>query len=311
MSILPTKEVTSKVDLLCSVSRMYYTLGMNQQAIAQKLNISRSSVARFLSEAREYGIVEIKVKGIDDSTRNAKIEDALRTKYKMKEVVVVANVSQRVFLEVSAAYLMSILPYDGIVAIGGGATLYSIMQHLRPAGPRNKLMCMQATGVLSEAVPSTAVVQSCAENLSAIPSYINLPGIVSDTGIRQQLIRESMFDMHYKSLKKADICICGVGETDQFMEKNIGSSVLNPYWDKIKNNCVGDVCFHLFDKNGDFCMPEISECVCGLSIEDFLKIPVRIAAATGENKVAAIRAALTGRLINILLTDIKTAQGLI
>ncbi len=311
MANIPRSTVTSKTELLRTISQMYYILEMNQQEIAQKLNIGRSSVARFLSEARDAGIVEIRVKGNNDQARDPDLEAELRTQYKLRDAVVISSASLQDYYSLSASYLSSILPYDGIIAVGGGSTLYSIMQLIRTTAAHDKLVCIQSTGIMNEGVPSTAVVQLCAENLSATAKYISLPGIVMDPVMRNQLMQNSMFETDYQSLKQADISICGIGHIDQMEARNYENPVLAPYWDEIRKNCVGDIYFHLYNQNGEFCMPSLSASVCGLSTTDLLKIPVRIGAAIGEEKVAAIKGALTGRLINILLTDSRTAAKLV
>ncbi len=308
---MKSHEETSKADFLRSIARMYYVLGMNQQQIAQKLNIGRSSVARFLAEARDSGIVEIKINGISNSSRELELEDALRSRYKLRDVIVAKHNLLQNFCVVAASYIQSILPYSGIISIGGGTTLHAIGQHLKESAVYNDLQCVQSTGIFSEAVPSTAVVQIWASNLGASPVYLSVPGIVANPEIRKILLQDPMFLQAQQILKNADMCLFGIGTVPQLMEHDQAFSTVRPYEDKIKNNCVGDICFHFYDENGDFCLPEVSDCVFGLSQIDFLRIPVRIAAAIGEEKVPAIRGALTGRLLNVLLTDAPTAQMLL
>ena len=46
----------------------------------------------------------------------------------------------------------------------------------------------------------------------------------------------------------------------------------------------------------------------GITIEDLLNTPIRIGIAYGLEKVKAIRGAIKGKLINVLITDDKTAK---
>lgn len=50
------------IQLMVQVSKMYYMEGLTQEKIAKQLGISRSAISMILSEAREYGIVQIKIK---------------------------------------------------------------------------------------------------------------------------------------------------------------------------------------------------------------------------------------------------------
>ncbi|MFN3983670.1 MAG: helix-turn-helix domain-containing protein, partial [Caldilinea sp.] len=50
-----------RTELLVTVASLYYELGQNQQQIADRLETSRSSVSRMIKEARDLGIVEIRI----------------------------------------------------------------------------------------------------------------------------------------------------------------------------------------------------------------------------------------------------------
>ena len=49
-------------DLLSRIAWMYYNDEMTQKEIADRLGLSRIKVLRLLKQAREEGIVEIKIK---------------------------------------------------------------------------------------------------------------------------------------------------------------------------------------------------------------------------------------------------------
>jgi DNA-binding transcriptional regulator LsrR (DeoR family) len=56
---------------------------------------------------------------------------------------------------------------------------------------------------------------------------------------------------------------------------------------------------------------DLDERVVGIDLETFRRIPRRVAVAGGETKVAAIRAALRGGWINVLVTNLSSAQALV
>ncbi len=60
-------------------------------------------------------------------------------------------------------------------------------------------------------------------------------------------------------------------------------------------------------------MPETSfeRRVLGIELPAFLAIPRRVAVAGGPEKVPAIRAALAGGLVNVLVSDEDTARALL
>ena len=50
-----------KRNMLASVANLYYNVEMTQNQIAERFFTSRSKISRMLKEARQLGIVEIKI----------------------------------------------------------------------------------------------------------------------------------------------------------------------------------------------------------------------------------------------------------
>ena len=53
-------------DTLVRAARLYYLDGLSQSDVATALGVSRASVSRILSAARDQGIVEIRIHDPDD-----------------------------------------------------------------------------------------------------------------------------------------------------------------------------------------------------------------------------------------------------
>ena len=74
---------------------------------------------------------------------------------------------------------------------------------------------------------------------------------------------------------------------------------------------VGDVCHRFFDADGNLVRGQLDDRVVGISPADYRGIPRRVGLAGGARKHAAIRAALRGGWVNVLLTDVETARTLL
>jgi DNA-binding transcriptional regulator LsrR (DeoR family) len=74
---------------------------------------------------------------------------------------------------------------------------------------------------------------------------------------------------------------------------------------------VGDVCLRFFNHAGQLVSAPLNDRVLGIAPPALMRISRRIGVAGGPAKCAAIRAALLGGWVNILVTDLDTARNLI
>ena len=85
------KKVVDDVRLMTKVCDLYYNQNVSQQQIASMLSLSRPTVSRLLSSARERGIVQISVSNLD-LIRYWEMERKLEEMYGLKEVLIVDSV---------------------------------------------------------------------------------------------------------------------------------------------------------------------------------------------------------------------------
>ena len=76
-----------ELRLMAKVARMYYTQGLRQTEICERLDIHQSTVSRLLKRAEREGIVRTTV-SLPLGT-HTEIEDALQSSYGLHEAVVV------------------------------------------------------------------------------------------------------------------------------------------------------------------------------------------------------------------------------
>ena len=74
---------------------------------------------------------------------------------------------------------------------------------------------------------------------------------------------------------------------------------------------VGDICLRFFDRHGRPVSTPLDDRVIGMTRDQLRRVKRAVALAGGKRKFAAIRAALLGGLVNVLVTDRFTAQHLI
>ena len=115
--------------LLSKIARLYYLEDMNQNEIAEKFDINRVKVSRFLKKAREKKVVEIKINYPRESYHE--IERIIERKYDLKECIVVPayDSSQNTLKEMAAALsgiLDRILDNNDYLGVNWGLTMKGI-----------------------------------------------------------------------------------------------------------------------------------------------------------------------------------------
>ena len=117
-----------KRNMLASVANLYYNVEMTQNQIAERFFTSRSKISRMLKEARQLGIVEIKI--LEPWDRNVELEQEFMRRFALKDVRVISvkEANNTMVLqklgEVAAYYLDNLLNDNMILGISWGNTMY-------------------------------------------------------------------------------------------------------------------------------------------------------------------------------------------
>ncbi|WP_102346221.1 sugar-binding transcriptional regulator [Bacillus sp. Marseille-P3661] len=307
-------EQMSKRVFLERIARMYYILGLTQKEVAEQMNIGRSSVARFLNEAREEGIIQFHIQSKSEKSRRSDLENLLINKFKLKDALVVKKDQGYSFETTVVNYLNSILPFQGSLGLGLGHTMNSVGQFLHLCESRPNLNIIQmsgSVGMRENNIPSTSVIQSWAQSIDARPFFLPAPAILDNKETRDLFLKDENIRKVKQEILNIDIAIIGIGHVGEDSAIISSELVSGLTVEELQKNSVGDVNLHFFDRNGELSMQWISERVTGASPLDLMRIPTRVGIAYGEKKINAILGALRGRFINVLLTNDETANLLL
>jgi len=138
------QDAIDNLDLMVQVAEKYYLEQLTQAQIAELCNISRSTISRLLSRAREEGIVRIQI--IRPQNRHAELEQQLCLRYKLDDAVVVSTQPgttqpdeiRHLVGRAAAPLVDSLLKPQSVVGVGRGRTLAELTDALsRLASPRN------------------------------------------------------------------------------------------------------------------------------------------------------------------------------
>ena len=307
----------NKRSLIYKISKDYYQKGETQQGIADRYGISRIMVSRLLSKALREKMVEIKVHPPDDPF--AKLEGELEAKYNLKEVII--GSSSQSYLKIldelghaGTNYLLRSLKGNELIGVSWGHTLLALVNAL-PKSNFPKIKIIQMIGGLGypeDELSGNELVRRMANTFNSVPKLLNSPGIVAHKDICNALKNDLQIASTLGLAREADFSLVGIGYFSENTSLQMPNGILTKkdINELKKKGAVGDISLRFFNNEGELIDDEIHDRVVGICSDELKKIPRVVGIAGGEHKHATIKAALKGKLINVLITDKNTANSL-
>lgn len=301
----------SDISTTARAAWLYYEDGLTQAEVARQLHISRQSVGRLLEAARQQGIVRIEFDTSHLSTLQATKE--LAERLRLDDVVIVPDDGspdhRRERLAVAGAgYLRRFLHQGVVVGVGWGDTIARTLARLPNEALNGVTFASAAGGV-------TSVTEALREN-TTIFSHLKLlpaPVLVSTAELARQLNAEASVREVLDLASSASLTITSVGGADAATASSVRNSLVtaDEAREFVRMGGVGDMIGEWFDAEGRALPNATSSRRIGLPLDQLRQLPRVICVAGGLDKVAAIRGAVAGSLINVLITDETTASALL
>lgn len=319
---------TNNERFLLKVVDMYYKEELSQEIIAKKLNISRTTVSRTLTRAKKDGYVKIVINYPSESPID--LEKELEKKYGIKEAMVAMakkeTLSDFLVAEQASEYLIRVLKSQMILGVTWGRTMKRVidnfgseLSNIRVTVKDVEVVPFLGTTNIREAADdeyrmtySNILATKVAELINGKSYNLSAPMIVSNEEVRHILESEKDVSMVLKKARKADIALFGIGElSNDSSIAACGGTTIKELREIEAQGGVGEIVGRIYDSRGKTLDIEMNKKIIGISLEDMKKIPTRVGIAYGVNKAKAIKAAMEGGIVNVLITDSNTAQYLL
>jgi DNA-binding transcriptional regulator LsrR (DeoR family) len=306
--------MSGEARMLTRVARMYHEEGLPQREIALQLSLSQSRVSRMLRKAVQVGIVRTVV--VTPPEVHAGLEDALRGAYGLRDAIVVDDASLPALGAATAAYLDATVAAGERIGIASwSATLMAAADAMSvPVASRASEVTQLVGGIGDPAVQfrATGLTARLAELTGARAVPLPAPGLLRSVALRDALVLDpavaGVMD-GWDALTRALVGIGGL-EPSALLEQSGNAICATEAEDLRARGAVGDICFRFFDATGRAVASELDARVLGIAPDRLQAIPRRIGVAGGAQKYPAVRAALRGGWINVLITDAASAQRL-
>ena len=308
---------------------LYYRQGQSQKDIAGALGVSAATVSRLLKRAFDEGLVRVEL----DLPRTPDLEAALIQRFGLRDAVVVAAGGRGDLKEelgmAAAAYFEKVGTNGQRVGVSCGFTLYQTIRALRERRFRDLVLYPlsgESTLKLVDLFPNTLVGMMAAKYRPHVTAYaLPVQHLLSLREIereRRRLLRDPEIRSIFEAAQAVDIALVGIGligeQTPGFC------SLAESYGVSVKRlrqlGVVGEINYQPFDAAGAIVdrreLRALMHRVLSVDAARLQALSRRadryvIAVAGGKAKLEAVRGALRGRFMNVLVTDQDVAAGLL
>ena len=295
---------------------LYFVAGLTQAQIGKKLGLNRIRVNRLLAQAREQGLVQIRITGrLADCVE---LEARLRQRFGLAEAIVVPTPPDQAFVPhvigTAAGAALAERLRDGMsVGVGWGRTL-RLSLHSVPRRPLRHLSVVSLLGGLTRgaAMNPHETASHLADLFDAQCYYVAAPALTDTQSTRDLLMAQPMLKEVFERGEKVDLAFLSVGElTTTSTMTRVGLITPKDVAELREAGAVGDICAHWIDINGRVVDHPLNRRVVALAPAKLSAIACVMVASGGRAKIEALLGVLNGGMADVLVTDEVTAKGLL
>jgi DNA-binding transcriptional regulator LsrR (DeoR family) len=314
-----TKLDMQQMRLITRVARLHHMQGLRQAEIAETLDISQASVSRFLALAEEHGIVRTIV--VPPEGLYPDLEESLAKTYGLSAVYVVDITARESGLELilgaaAAQCLVDEVNHGPLLGLTSwSATLREMAKALPLQNNSGITRVVELLGDLGsprlqhEAALAT---QQFARAFDAEAVYLRTPGVMPNAELRKIALNDAHVQSALKLMDEVDVAFVGVGPVDFHGPLEAGDNFFSAEQlaEVRAAGAVGQLHQRFINAAGEAVATPLDELVVGITLQQLRKVQRKIAVAGGAAKHAALAAALNGKWIDVLVTDVNSANYL-
>ncbi|MBJ3777620.1 sugar-binding transcriptional regulator [Acuticoccus mangrovi] len=307
------------VRLIARVAQLYFMERQTQSAISRSLSISQATVSRLLKRAQDSDIVRITIQAPRGTFFD--LEAALRAQYSLSEAIVVEateDSEEAILSAIGAAaahYVSTTLKRGEVIGLSSwSASLLRLVDNMMPPQvPADRVIqLLGGTGNPAVEKHATHLTLRMAQITGAAPQLLTAPGITQSVESRAALITDPFVVDILDQFADVSLALVGIGALEPSpMIADSGNRLTPAELAELgAMGAVGDMGLRFFDAEGRQVRSSCDERIIGIDLPELARIPRVVAVAGGLRKVPAIRAAMRGGFISVLVTDNITAAAL-
>ena len=305
-------------QILVKAARLYYEEGRSQNEIATTLQVSRSSVSRMLTAARERGIVRIQIN--DPAGRDLELEGLLSERFGLRDcrVAEVRGADRPLGRvgELGARWLLERLKPGQRIGVSWGHGVQAVVRQISDEGGQDVevLPLVGGLSAVESAISGEELVRDLADRVGGRSQRLLAPAVLTSRAARDVLLAEPAVQSTLDAARRGQVAVVGIGSVGRgssaalLAAMNLSASERAEFDDA---RPVGDVCARFFDAEGRAVTGAVDDRVLAVSLGDLAAIPTVAGVAVGAEKVGGVLGALRAKVLDVLLCDTALARGLL
>lgn len=307
-----------KIAQILRVAKMHYELNMSQVEIAEKEEISKSTVSRMLQTAKDIGLIEVRIK--DSILTYSEVERELISRYPLKRAVILPDMvgNQQVLYQDVCGALINDLPRylenDAVLGVAWGRNL-AVVSRMLPSIKRTNMSVIQLSGGYSKEIYESGaleILKNFTHCVGGTGYQIPAPAMVDSAYIADVIKTDSQIAEILELAERCDTAIFSVGDMKRpSIIYEMGLLSDEEYIDMERRGAVGDCCSHFLNEDGEIFDEKLDSRVIAAPLSTIKKMKNKLLVAVGVQKAAVIKAALKGHLVDSLYIDAHTAEEVV
>ncbi|PIP00122.1 sugar-binding transcriptional regulator [Pleomorphomonas carboxyditropha] len=306
-----------KLDQAARAAWFYYIAGNTQEEVAAKLNVSRQTAQRLVSIAVSEKLIKFRLD--HPIAACVELEERIREHFELDICTIVptaesnSDSSGGVALALAERIEASLSVREPtIIGISTGRTLLAAVAEVPTMNqPEHKIVSLIGAMSRDGRASHYEVVSRLSDRTNAQCYPMPTPVVTSTVEERILLQSQRSYQTILSLAEKASACFVGVCEIawncplqrDGFLTE---SEVV----ELADRGAVGEIAGWAFNAAGQIIEGSTNLRVAGVPLRTMADLPI-VAAGSGIHKVQAVRAALRGKLIKGLITDMATGSALL
>lgn len=307
--------------LLITAARMYYEELRTMESISRELGTSRSTVSRWLKQARELGHVQIRIQ--ENVSAPAQLERQLAHRYGIRAVVAACppRASDAEAFETTAALAARTVAAEvvpgTVLGIAWGTTMTAVARHLPPKKVLETAV-VQLNGAgnthSSGIAYASDILRSFSQAFGAVAEQFPVPTFFDRAETRSAMWRERSIERIRELQRRTTIAVFGIGAVDPSSPSQVyvGGYLAPEDVEALRSEGVaGDIATRFFRGDGTFEDIPLNARSSAIEFEDLRLVRKRICVVSSAHKAAGVRGALAAGLITDLVLDERAARALL